>query len=183
MEQAELAAPLAVREANRAIYDLAFTIPEYEGMGTTLVAAVTDGRAARIVNIGDSRCYLVRNKVIRQLTKDHSLVEEMIRVGQIDRDRARNHPDKNIITRAVGVMRQIKVDFFDVHVKAGDLILMCSDGLSNMVEDEVIRNTVLSTPDIEEKANKLVRLANENGGKDNIAVIVIEPFASQESGS
>ena len=166
----------AIEEANAHVHEEASQKDEFYGMGTTCVVATIIDDILYVANVGDSRLYLIDTD-ITQITKDHSLVEEMIRVGQIDRDRARNHPDKNIITRAVGVMRQIKVDFFDVHVKTGDLILMCSDGLSNMVEDEVIKNTILSAPDVEEKADRLVRLANENGGKDNIAVIVIEPFA------
>ena len=114
---------------------------------------------------------------IRQITRDHSLVEEMVRMGGIDRETARTHLDKNNITRAIGATEQVDVDFFQVELKAGDIVLMCSDGLTNMLEDEEIRMIINGQRDIIEKAQKLVEAANNHGGKDNIAVILIEPFA------
>ena len=105
------------------------------------------------------------------------MVEEMVRMGGLDRANARNHPDKNIITRAVGVSNSVEPDFFTVELEEGDMVLMCSDGLTNMLEDEEIRMLLGGARDIVEKAQTLVRAANENGGKDNISVILIEAFS------
>lgn len=146
------------------------------GMGTTLVVATCMGNMLQVANVGDSRLYVVNDK-ITQITRDHSLVEEMIRMGGIDRESARSHPDKNIITRAIGASETVKVDFFTVKLQKGDIVLMCSDGLTNMLEDEEIRMILNGQRDIVEKAEELVRAANNNGGNDNIAVVLIEPFA------
>ena len=120
------------------------------------------------------------NKEIEQITRDHSLVEEMVQMGGIDRASARLHPDKNLITRAIGVQETIEIDFFQVELKEGDIILMCSDGLTNMLEDEDIRMILAGQRDIVEKAEELVKAANENGGMDNIAVILIKPCMEGE---
>ena len=117
------------------------------------------------------------NREIRQITRDHSLVEEMIRMGGLDRADARNHPDKNIITRAVGAEDHVEPDFFTVELREGDTVLMCSDGLTNMLEDEEIRMIISGARDLVEKAERLVEAANANGGRDNISVILIEPCA------
>ncbi len=146
------------------------------GMGTTLVVATCLGDILQVANVGDSRLYIVNDR-ITQITRDHSLVEEMVRLGGIDREMARSHPDKNIITRAIGASETVKVDFFTVKLQRGDIVLMCSDGLTNMLEDEEIRMILNGQRDIVEKAEELVRAANNNGGKDNIAVVLIEPFA------
>lgn len=146
------------------------------GMGTTLVVATCIGNMLQVANVGDSRLYVVNDK-ITQITRDHSLVEEMIRMGGIDRESARSHPDKNIITRAIGASETVKVDFFTVKLQKGDIVLMCSDGLTNMLEDEEIRMILNGQRDIVEKAEELIRAANNNGGNDNIAVVLIEPFA------
>ena len=124
------------------------------------------------------RLYVV-NQEIRQITKDHSLVEEMVRMGEMDKETARNHRDKNIITRAIGAVPEVDVDFFEINLDPEDEILMCTDGLTNMVEDADIRNIMLSQRDIAEQAERLVKTANENGGKDNITVIVIKPFSDE----
>lgn len=146
------------------------------GMGTTLVVATCIGSTLEVANVGDSRLYVVNDK-ITQITRDHSLVEEMVRMGGIDREAARSHPDKNIITRAIGASETVKVDFFTVKLQKGDIVLMCSDGLTNMLEDEEIRMILNGQRDIVEKAEELVKAANNNGGRDNIAVVLIEPFA------
>ena len=146
----------------------------YAGMGTTVVIASVIGKYLEVANVGDSRLYLV-NDEMRQITIDHSLVEEMIRRGGIDRASARNHPDKNIITRAIGARDYVEVDFFHLEWTPGDLILLCSDGLTNMVEDEEIHHILHSEGSLKERAEKLVQTANQNGGKDNISVIIIEP--------
>ncbi len=167
----------AIEAANEVIYQKSNENPSLEGMGTTVVAATCIGGYLQVANVGDSRLYIINDREIRQITRDHSLVEEMVRMGGIARTEARNHPDKNIITRAVGVNETVEPDFFTVELSERDTIVMCSDGLTNMLEDEEIRMILIGARDIVEKAQKLVSAANENGGKDNITVIVIEPFA------
>lgn len=166
----------AIEVANDKVLRMANENPDLEGMGTTVVAATCIGEELHVANVGDSRLYVIGEK-ITQVTRDHSLVEEMIRMGGIDRATARNHPDKNIITRAIGAEESIDIDFFHVGLSKGDIVLMCSDGLTNMLEDEEIRMILNGQRDIVEKAEQLVKAANNNGGKDNIAVVLIEPFA------
>lgn len=177
MEAGEPAALLgqAVDQANASVYGSAEETPEFEGMGTTVVAATCVKEMLYVANVGDSRLYVINGNEIRQITRDHSWVEEMVRRGGLEREQARNHPDKNIITRAVGAEETVRTDFFSVRLKEGDLILMCTDGLTNMLEDEEIRMVLDGARDIVEKAQELVRRANENGGRDNISVILIEP--------
>ena len=127
------------------------------------------------MNIGDSRLYLLNDKgTIRQITQDHSLVEEKILRGEIDRRDAKNHPEKNVITRALGAVEQAVPDFFEVELEPGDYVVLCSDGLTNMVEDSSIKDIILEEEtSLEEKAEKLIGLANENGGRDNISLILV----------
>ena len=168
----------AIETANTEIIEQAQKDEKFRGMGTTMVVATVVGQYAYIANVGDSRLYVV-NQEIRQITKDHSLVEEMVRMGEMDKETARNHRDKNIITRAIGAVPEVDVDFFEINLDPEDEILMCTDGLTNMVEDADIRNIMLSQRDIAEQAERLVKTANENGGKDNITVIVIKPFSDE----
>ena len=168
----------AIEEANEKIHELAKADAGKAGMGTTLVAVTVVGYYAYVANVGDSRLYVIGNG-IRQITHDHSLVEEMVRMGKLTEEEGRNHPDKNIITRAIGARDTIEIDFFHEELKSGDLILMCSDGLTNMLEDEEI-GRILKTPGtIEERAERLIDAANQNGGRDNIAVILIDAFARE----
>lgn len=168
----------AVERANTMIRERAQSDETLIGMGTTMVIATCIGQYLEVANVGDSRLYVI-NETIEQVTRDHSLVEEMVRMGGIDRASARNHPDKNIITRAIGARDTIEIDFFHEELKSGDLILMCSDGLTNMLEDEEI-GRILKTPGtIEERAERLIDAANQNGGRDNIAVILIDAFARE----
>lgn len=145
---------------------------EYAGMGTTVVASTIIDGTLYVANVGDSRLYLV-NDEIKQITKDHSLVEEMVRAGEIDREDARFHPDKNIITRAVGADRNVLVDFFEVDLCDGDVVLMCSDGLSNMVGDNDILEIIKKKKTVSDMADELIKVANHNGGKDNIGVVLV----------
>lgn len=168
----------AIEKANIGILEQAGKSPEMSGMGTTMVVMTIVGHYAYIANVGDSRLYLAEKKLI-QITKDHSLIAEMVRLGEIDEETARNHPDKNIITRALGAGSTIEIDFFDVRLEKGNRIIMCSDGLSNMVRDEDIFRILEETPPEDDPAERLVEEANENGGKDNIAVIVVEPFTDE----
>jgi protein phosphatase len=168
----------AIRTANEQVRRKAREDESLFGMGTTVVAATCLGKYLQVANVGDSRLYII-NDEIRQITRDHSLVEEMVRMGGIDREAARNHPDKNIITRAIGARDTIEIDFFHEELKSGDIVLMCSDGLTNMLEDEEICRILKGSGSIEERAEELIEAANTNGGKDNIAVIVIDMFAEE----
>ncbi len=168
----------AIEEANSTLFADAAAHPDKDGMGTTFVAAtVMDDGYLYVANVGDSRLYLI-NDDITQITRDHSLVEEMVRAGKLEREAARLHPDKNIITRAVGAVKALKVDFFDMKLKKGDRILLCTDGLSNLVPEDQIKEIIESGEgDVEKIVNALVDKANESGGNDNIAVIYADPFA------
>lgn len=168
----------AVQSANHRLIEAAENDVKLYGMGTTLVAATIIGHTLYFVNVGDSRLYLINNK-IKQLSKDHSLVEEMVRLGGIKEEEAKNHPDKNIITRAIGAKETVEPDFFEYHLQRGDMILMCTDGLSNMLDDEEIYRVVKSSRDVVEAVTKLIDKANENGGRDNIGVVLVEPFEDE----
>ena len=168
----------AIEKANTLIRQKAQEDRAYSGMGTTVVAATCMGKYLEVANVGDSRLYVV-NDTIMQITQDHSLVAEMVRMGGIDKESARNHPDKNIITRAIGARDDIEPDFFNLELQAGDLVLLCSDGLTNMMDDEEIRRILTEGGSLQDRAEKLVETANRNGGKDNISVIVIEPLADE----
>lgn len=168
----------AVKEANRKIVEEAHKEVSLEGMGTTLVVATVIEHTLYFANVGDSRLYVIRDE-IKQLSKDHSLVEEMVRLGGINEEEAKHHPDKNIITRAIGAKEDVEVDFFEYRLQKGDVILMCTDGLTNMVEDEEIFRIIKSGRDIVETAEELIKKANDNGGKDNIGIVIVEPFAGE----
>ena len=168
----------AIQSANRYIRVKSKENEDMTGMGTTVVAATIAEDVMYVANVGDSRLYII-NTEIKQITVDHSLVEEMVRMGGINREQAREHQDKNIITRAIGAEDELEIDFFQVQLKKGDFILLCSDGLTNMIEDEDIRMILLGQKDIVGKAEALVEAANRNGGKDNISVVLIEPFADE----
>lgn len=163
-----------LKKVNTRLYEQAQRTPEMEDMGTTLVAGVCLNGALYIMNVGDSRLYIV-NDTIRQVTRDHSYVEELVSMGKLDKKNARNHENKNVITRAVGVSPRVMADFFEVEMQRKDQILLCSDGLTNMVSDAEILHIVNSERGIEEKVSRLVELANRNGGKDNISVVLVEP--------
>lgn len=164
----------AIAKANSYIRDKSLEDEKMSGMGTTVVVATYSDGQLVVANIGDSRLYIINNDII-QITRDHSLVEEMVIMGGIDRASARNHPDKNIITRAVGVKDRVSADFFSVRVSTTDTILMCTDGLTNMVEDEEIKQIINKDNSVEQVVYNLIQAANEHGGKDNIGVIIIRP--------
>ncbi len=168
----------AIEEANTQLIEEAMRSADRSGMGTTIVVATIIDDYLYVANVGDSRLYLVNDR-ITQITRDHSLVEEMVLAGKIDREEARVHPDKNIITRAIGAVSSIKVDVFDLSLQDGDKILMCTDGLSNMVADKDIRDIVDQGKDVEQITADLIQTANENGGRDNIGVVVVDPFAEK----
>lgn len=166
----------AVRIANELVRERAKEDINLYGMGTTIVISSIDNHQLQVANVGDSRLYII-NDSIRQITRDHSLVEEMVRMGGMAPETARNHPDKNIITRAVGARDSVEVDFFTEDLVKGDIVLMCSDGLTNMLSDEEIKQIVTGEGTLAQKADALIEKANENGGKDNIAVILIDDYA------
>lgn len=168
----------AIKEANERLIAEAESDPSLRGMGTTLVALVLDGENMLVANVGDSRLYVV-GESITQITVDHSLVQEMVRIGEMDAKEARTSPEKNIITRAIGAEANLEIDFFERKVSPGDEILMCTDGLTNMVDDEDIRRIIAGQRDVVEKAMRLVQAANENGGKDNITVVIVNPFGEE----
>lgn len=163
-----------IKIVNERLIQKAKESEDYEGMGTTLVIATIIDNVLHVANVGDSRLY-VANDELQQITRDHSLVEEMVSLGEIERKDARTHEQKNIITRAIGGSESVLADFFSVDIKPGDKVLMCSDGLTNMIEDNEICQIIRNNHNIEDAAVELVKTANNNGGKDNISVIIIEP--------
>ncbi len=163
----------AVLSANEAVYNEANKNSAYEGMGTTVVACTLYEDKLYIANIGDSRLYII-NDDISQITKDHSLVEEMVKNGNITESEARIHPQKNIITRALGIDLRVHADYFEIDVKRSDIVLMCTDGLTNMIEDDDIEYIVKHSNSLEKAVDALIAKANENGGNDNITVILAE---------
>jgi protein phosphatase len=151
-------------------------------MGTTLEICIISENTAYIAHIGDSRVYRITSSGdISRITKDHSLVEEMVRMGGIKAEEAKHHPDKNIITRAIGVKNNVDADIYEYRLKKGDIILMCTDGLSNMVEDKDIFRIVKNSRDVVEAVEQLIKNANDNGGSDNIGIVIAEPFADEVS--
>ena len=158
--------------ANNEIYKTASRDPDLRGMGTTMVAAVVQDDKLYVANIGDSRLYSVGNE-IKQITMDHSLVEELIRDGKLERKKGRNHPEKNIITKAMGSKEEVIPEFFEIDINPEDKYLLCSDGLSNMVEDDEIRDIVVENEDLRDAVMSLVDRANYYGGADNISVVII----------
>lgn len=166
----------AIERANTGLMKEAKAKPQYSGMGTTVVATTIYDNIMYVANVGDSRLYLMSadSENIKQITKDHSLVQEMVRMGEMEAAEAKNHPDKNIITRAVGAFDELEIDFFEQPLHEGDVIIMCTDGLTNMVDDETIREILAADIDVVDKVQQLVKESNKNGGKDNVSVIVIE---------
>ncbi|MCR5791706.1 MAG: Stp1/IreP family PP2C-type Ser/Thr phosphatase [Lachnospiraceae bacterium] len=165
----------AIKYANTKIYEESVSNSAFEGMGTTFVGTVVCENRMFVANIGDSRLYIIKGDTITQVTEDHSLVEAMIRNGELERKNAKFHPNKNIITRALGTGKEVIADYFEVNIDEGDVILMCSDGLSNMMDDEEMLKLIQKHgEDINTAGGKLVEKANANGGKDNISLILIQ---------
>lgn len=163
----------AASYANNMVYEVANVEPDCGGMGTTLVAAVATGEKATVINIGDSRAYLINSEGIQQISKDHSLVEDMIDRGDITREEASRHPDKNLITRAIGIDSSVNGDIFRFDFKKGELILLCSDGLTNLVDDLTIWKYA-TAPDKGKCCLRLIMLALELGAPDNVTIVLLE---------
>jgi serine/threonine protein phosphatase PrpC len=163
----------ALQRANQALFEISLKEPNLRGMGTTLTAVQFDEKYANFAHIGDSRGYLIRDGQLRQLTEDHSWVQEQVKMGVLSAEEAKNHPLKNIITRSMGHERDVKVDLLKHEFKTGDKYLLCSDGLSNMVNDEELQKIVVENS-IEEAIPAMIKRANEEGGYDNITVVLLE---------
>ncbi len=163
---------------NHLVYEKAISHEDYEGMGTTVVLCTVEGSDFLILNVGDSRAYAVGSEIY-QITKDHSFVAEMVRLGAITPEEALIHPDRHVITRAVGTSDVVKADIFEGRLEEGEKILLCSDGLYNMVPDNIIRDTVDSM-DMEDAVNTLIKYANDSGGSDNITVMIIDPWFKED---
>jgi protein phosphatase len=169
---AELAA--IVRGANAAIWEKAQSDPSLKGMGTTCTLALLEDHELHIAHVGDSRAYLYRGSELSQVTEDHTLVSRMVREGRLKPEEAERHPQRSIITRALGVDADVEVDELSVAIEEGDRFLLCSDGLSDYVEDSVIAETLLANPDRKTAAAELVHRTLENGAPDNVTVIVAD---------
>lgn len=163
----------AIGEANRLTFERANEDIDCAGMGSTMVSVMIDGSDACFLNVGDSRAYHITKNGITQVTCDHSIAQEMIRRGELTLEQARSHPAKNYITRAVGTEPEVEPEFFSRRVEPGDMILLCSDGLSNMVLDEEILFELHANPDMANCPHRLIQLANERGGPDNITVVLL----------
>jgi protein phosphatase len=164
----------ALQYTNDLLLEEANAKNDLQGMGTTFVVATIIESVLYVANVGDSRLYVLREG-IKQITEDHSLVEEMVKTGEIERKDVRFHPNKNIITRALGAGSAVTPDYFEVELTEGDIVLMCSDGLTNMMDDKDIMDIAQAYPeDLEMMAGTLVQKANENGGKDNISIVLVK---------
>lgn len=161
-----------VGEVNDHIYKLANSNEKYKNMGTTLIVAYVDSDKLYYAHVGDSRLYFYRQANLTRLTKDHSLVEELLSAGEITATEAQQHPQKNIITRAIGVADKVEVDTGCQNLQEQDLFLICTDGLSNMLDDEHLKKMLGQEPNIEKLADSLISEANKNGGSDNITVVI-----------
>jgi PPM family protein phosphatase len=174
-----------IAKANASIYQAANSQPQYAGMGTTLVVALLCDNHICVAHIGDSRLYRLRNGDLSQLTRDHSLLQEQIDSGMITKEMARRSQNKNLVTRAVGIEPDVEADVNTFEAQEGDMFLLCSDGLNDMVEDGDIHLTLSSLcSNLSLASSQLVQMANDNGGRDNISVILIrvkKPFAAERS--
>jgi serine/threonine protein phosphatase PrpC len=165
----------SVTTANREIFTQARSLSEFRGMGTTFVAAITGEGCVAFAHVGDSRAYLIRGEGIRQLTHDHSVVGDLVRRNEITEQDALSHPHRHVLTRALGVRSAVEADFAELSPMAGDVFLLCSDGLTGLVRDHEIVSIVLASPTLDGACERLVETANERGGEDNITVVIVRP--------
>lgn len=162
----------AVTKANASIYDVSTSQPQCAGMGTTLVVALFTNDRVLVAHVGDSRMYRLRGERFEQITEDHSLLQEQLKSGLITPEQAKSSSNKNLVTRAVGIDPEVEIELHEHDVEVGDIYLICSDGLSDLVEDVDMHATLAGLANLEIAAAQLVRMANDNGGKDNISVIL-----------
>ncbi len=163
-----------LKQLNQELLDTGKEKPEYQGMGTTVVVATQKEDKLYVANVGDSRLYLLHEGFLSQVTTDHSYVQELFDAGLIEKDTMASHPNKNVITRAVGAPQTLKVDHFILPLYDGDMVLLCSDGLHGMISDEMIETIMKKDATLEEKTNELITQAKEQGGRDNIAVVLAQ---------
>ncbi|WP_296448202.1 Stp1/IreP family PP2C-type Ser/Thr phosphatase [Rhodoferax sp. UBA5149] len=178
--QVRRAIQICVDNANRSIFNASNANPQYSGMGTTLIVGVFQGDRLMLGHIGDSRCYRLRGNEFLQITKDHSLLQEQMDAGLLTSEQAAASPNKNLVTRAMGVENEVMLELNEHQVEAGDLYLMCSDGLSDMVEDAAIAKILRNGSPLAQMAEELVSLANGNGGRDNITVLLTQAASTLE---
>lgn len=164
----------SILQANDKIYKKSMENEKFSGMGTTVTLACAINEKIFIGHAGDSRAYLLRNGTLSQMTEDHSLVEELIRNGSISKEEAKHHPQRNIITRAVGTSQEIKADLVVESKRKDDILLLCTDGLTNMLDDDEIRDSLLINEDIQKACEELVKLSNDKGGFDNITILAVK---------
>lgn len=170
-----------IKRANGHVFDYSSRFPDLKGMSTTLVCAVVIGNQLLIAHVGDSRCYVYRSPEFKQVTVDHSLVNELVELGELTRDEAGTHPMKNVITRAIGSREEVDVEITQLTVYDRDIIVLCSDGLTDMVSDSVLLQEFQTWKSLDERARTLIQLANTAGGKDNISVVLTQYKEKGES--
>ncbi|MGH2888011.1 MAG: Stp1/IreP family PP2C-type Ser/Thr phosphatase, partial [Solirubrobacteraceae bacterium] len=161
-----------IRAANRRIYELSRAEHEHAGMGTTLTAVYVDVDALAVAHVGDSRAYIFRDGELARLTEDHSLVGELVRQGKLTEEQAEEHPQRSIITRALGIEADVEVDTRSYPGRAGDIVLLCSDGLTSMISEDQVTAVLAAEPDLDRAARRLIDAANNSGGRDNITVVL-----------
>lgn len=171
-----------INKVNQEIYAQSIKNVGYQGMGTTIVAAVCTPRFVTVAHVGDSRCYLLNENGFNLLTDDHSLVNELVKSGQISKEDAENHPRKNVLLRSLGTETKVEVDIKTIGLEEDDILLLCSDGLTNKVSEEEIKDLLKSERSLDEKCEELIRLANENGGDDNITVAIVHNTSIEKEG-
>lgn len=163
----------AIEYANEEVYSLAYKRENYIGMGTTVVACLITNNEIQIGNVGDSSCFIVKNNIVYKLTKDHSLVQELLDTGSISKEQAINHPQKNVITRAIGTGKEVEIDIYNLNTEDYDYILLCTDGLTNDIDLEKELPELINTNNIQSVCDELVSRAKMNGGRDNITVMLL----------
>lgn len=163
----------AIGNANKTVFNTSKTERTYESMGTTIVAALIEEKKVFVANVGDSRCYILSDNKMEQVSIDHSFVQELIDKGMLTKAEAQHHPDRNLITRAIGAEKHVVVDVFCRDFNEGDRLLLATDGLTSMLDEEEIKQILFLNENPEEIVNKLVEKANEAGGKDNVTAVVI----------
>lgn len=174
-----LAVHEAVMLANKNVHDSSEANAQYRGMGTTVVVTLFYDDRFTVAHVGDSRLYRLRDMELEQITRDHSLMQELIDRGFYTPEQARNSLNKNLVTRAIGIDENVQIDIQEDIVMTGDIYLLCSDGVSDMIEDSLIKSTLLENEnDLEKAAIEIIRLANEHGGKDNISALLVKPIKS-----
>ncbi|MDR6997952.1 Stp1/IreP family PP2C-type Ser/Thr phosphatase [Neobacillus niacini] len=172
-DQAEEWLKTHINQVNMLLFEHSKNNPECEGMGTTIEAIIATNRFTTVAHVGDSRSYILNESGFQQLTEDHTLVNELVRSGQISKEDAEHHPRKNVILRALGTELEIKIDIKTIMFEEGDFLLLCSDGLSNKVREEEMVQILQNQDNLEEKAKTFIKIANENGGEDNITLIIL----------